>query len=837
MEPRQCTASVLEALMGFDERQSQHHASRHSKVLSDDYLQMVASIGNSKKKSSSRCHPFRTIVKEPTELFTSLKVENNFSRCNKLWEWEKTDSTLSAAYMPLTRHTIMNENHFSTGKVIQTSKDFQDLPEVLDSMDISPRPTRGKNYIFNQAENGPSVSKAHYNLTEGNNDTGTKFKDREQGQAHSSEDLDFLKSSRPFLEWKDKLCFPSPSPTSLKDSRLVNDKCKDWHSFRNGKHIAKEKERTMEHALQPIKQPSQVSSILDGSRRTTRHDFVNLHLKTSRSEIISDDVRRKETNYKRNSSSGLSNWTPEYHSCFFSVESYKTRESREKVIEEERKTENLMLSTGDRKMNEMPTLPHYAILPSDLNCKPVNYDLQKHACSHKEHLHSGNPLCLSWKAKRLDQLSKNSHRLRFDSTSAATTRSRTRSRYEALRNTWFLKHEGPGTWLQCKPSNRSSNKKDASEPTLKLSSKKLKIFPCPDSASNHVDNDGCMVGDDLKTTVEKKDLCDQHSLNSLSPRSKVVFCTQNNPVKRENRAIEHTLKRDYRDDKFSETGGDSSTNSCRAMCTSIQQEGLAFEDYPSKEQDSIVSLEEAYQPSPVSVLEPLFKEETSFSSESSGINSRDLVMQLELLMSDSPGTNSEGHDLFVSSDDDGGEGSICSSDEINDIMSTFKFKDSRDFSYLVDVLSEASLHCKNLETVSVSWHSQEHHVISPAVFEILEKKFGEQISWRRSERRLLFDRINSGLVELLQSFVGVPEWAKPVSRRFRPLLNHEMIEEELWILLDSQEREMKKDLVDKQFGKEIGWIDLGEEIDSICRELERLLVNELVSEFGSIELF
>ena len=112
-----------------------------------------------------------------------------------------------------------------------------------------------------------------------------------------------------------------------------------------------------------------------------------------------------------------------------------------------------------------------------------------------------------------------------------------------------------------------------------------------------------MVGDDLTTTVEKKDLCDQHSLNSLSPRSKVVFCTQNNPVKRENRAIEHTLKRDYRDDKFSgtasnllavktddvatptvdkqepnslsgillETGGDSSTNSCRAMFTSIQQ--------------------------------------------------------------------------------------------------------------------------------------------------------------------------------------------------------------------------------------------------------------------------
>lgn len=206
-------------------------------------------------------------------------------------------------------------------------------------------------------------------------------------------------------------------------------------------------------------------------------------------------------------------------------------------------------------------------------------------------------------------------------------------------------------------------------------------------------------------------------------------------------------------------------------------------------------------------------------------------------MSDSLGTNSEGHDMCVSSDDGGGEGSICNSDEIDDIMSTIKFKNSRDFSYLVDVLSEARLHSKNLEKGNVSWHSEVRRVISPSVFETLEKKFGEQVSWSKSERKLLFDRINSGLVELFQSFVGVPEWAKPVSRRFRPLLDREMVEEELLILLDSQEREVNKHLVDKQFGKEIGWIDLGDEIDSICRELESLLINELVVEFGSVELF
>ncbi|XP_022939270.1 uncharacterized protein LOC111445239 isoform X1 [Cucurbita moschata] len=587
MEPRQCRVSVLEALMGFDEQQSYHHAPRHSRVLSDGYLQRVASVQIAKKKkSSSRSHSFRMTAEEPTEHVSSLKVENKFSCWDELWEQEK------AAYIEL----------FSINKAIKTSNGVQDLPEIIDSMDISTRPTREKNYIFNQAENGSSVPKSY---------NGTRLKDRKQGRLHSG----------------GKLCFSSSSATTLKGSHLVNDKCKDCHDSRNEKHIAKEE----------------------------KNGFL------------------------------------------------------------------------------------------------------KHVCSNTEHLHSGSPLCLSLNDKRLDQLSKISHRWRFGSASTVIARSRTSCRYEALRNTWFLKPGGRDSWLRCSPSSRRSNKKNASEPTLKLSSEELRILPCPDSASDHVDNRGCMDCDDQKTIVEKNNLCDY-------------------------------------------------------------QEGL----------------EEAYQPSPVSVLEPLFQEETLSRSESSGVNGRDLMKQLELLTSDSSETNSEEYDLFVSSDDDdGGQGSICSSDEIDNITSTFKFKDRREFSYLVDVLREAGF---NLEKGYASWHSEERHVISPSVFETLEKKLGEQISWRRSERELLFDRINSGLVELFESFVGVPEWAKPVSRRFRfrSLLGDKMIEEEVWIVLDRQEREVKKDLVDEEFGKEIGWIDLGGEIDSICRELERFLVNELVAEFGSI---
>lgn len=604
MGTKQCTASVLEALMGFEEQQSAHHVSRHSRVLSEGYLQRAASIGVPKKKSPSKCHPFRTTVEEPIELFNTLDVVDSFKSdisCNELGVREKEHSALSSACMPLTRHNFMRVEHFPTDKMIQTSNDLQELPEVTDSMDISPRPTREKEYIFNHVENGLSLSKSHFTLTRGINDAGTKFTNRKQGQACAYDDFDLLKSSIPLLEWKDKLCFSSSSLTSLKGSHLVSEKCKYFHGSQNGKHMAKEKERkTMVCVVEPIKQPSQVSRILDVSGRKTRHDFVNLQMKASRSESIYDDVHRKETEFRTTFSPGLSNLKAEYkHSCCFSVESYKARGFRED-IEEQKETQKLILSRQGSNKGEMPILHHHATLPNDLNCKPVKYDFQKHVCSNKEHLHSGSPLCLSCKDERLDQVSKNSHRLRFCSAATVTTkRSRTRSRYESLRNTWFLKSKGSATWLQCKPSDKSSDGKDASDPTLKLGSKKLRIFPCPESASGHIVDDGCIVVGHLETRVEKKSLCNQRSINSLSSRNDVVFCAENNP----NKAIECSLKSDYPDDNFSgmasnvlavktddaevptvdkqepdsmscsisETDGDSSTNSFRTTCRSIQQ--------------------------------------------------------------------------------------------------------------------------------------------------------------------------------------------------------------------------------------------------------------------------
>jgi hypothetical protein len=45
--------------------------------------------------------------------------------------------------------------------------------------------------------------------------------------------------------------------------------------------------------------------------------------------------------------------------------------------------------------------------------------------------------------------------------------------------------------------------------------------------------------------------------------------------------------------------------------------------------------------------------------------------------------------LFVSSDEDSGEGSVDDPEENKDLMRLFRVEEGRDFSYLIDVITEA----------------------------------------------------------------------------------------------------------------------------------------------------
>ena len=207
----------------------------------------------------------------------------------------------------------------------------------------------------------------------------------------------------------------------------------------------------------------------------------------------------------------------------------------------------------------------------------------------------------------------------------------------------------------------------------------------------------------------------------------------------------------------------------------------------------------------------------------------ELRRHLELLQSETSETYSEEPEMAVSSDDENEEGLACESIENKAIfMKICRVEETRKFSYLIDVLAEASKNGRNLAEFS-TWHTLDCPM-SLSVFETLEKKYGDQKSWERSERRLLFDLMNAGLTKTLLPCMGIPTSEKSVSRRFSAIRDEEMSEEDLWELLVCQEKECGKYTAEKMLESELGKLDLGDEIDSIGREIESLLFNELLAE-------
>ncbi|KAJ8542228.1 hypothetical protein K7X08_017094 [Anisodus acutangulus] len=253
------------------------------------------------------------------------------------------------------------------------------------------------------------------------------------------------------------------------------------------------------------------------------------------------------------------------------------------------------------------------------------------------------------------------------------------------------------------------------------------------------------------------------------------------------------------------------------------KDDMEYRDLSSKETD---------QHSPNSVLEPRFQEEKSCTSELRDLCS--VAVQLHFLETSSEETYSEGSEMGVSSDGHSERGSHDVLQDSENILKDFKTAEGRDFSYLVDVLDEAGLHGMNLGVCFEKWNSSEYH-LSPSVFDLLEKKYGKQTSWLKSERKLLFDHINAVLSEISHSFLDIYVMEKSLKRRCCSTMRRIDFEEELWRMLVSQENEVHKDLSGKAIGNETKWLQFDEEIGSICREIEKYLFDELAAELACVE--
>lgn len=196
-------------------------------------------------------------------------------------------------------------------------------------------------------------------------------------------------------------------------------------------------------------------------------------------------------------------------------------------------------------------------------------------------------------------------------------------------------------------------------------------------------------------------------------------------------------------------------------------------------------------------------------------------------------SGSEGPEMAVSTDGDNEGSSVGCYREDSQIMEIHGTIENRDFSYVVDVLSELGFPTLNLEIESDAWCCQ-GYALNPLVFDSLEKKYGKQTFWERSERKLLFDRMDLGLMEIARSLDPINTQRKPLSKRFGSMQNQELVEEELWALLVKQEEESKRASCTKVCGGEMEWLEIETYTYLIVKEVESLILDELVEEFVSM---
>lgn len=186
---------------------------------------------------------------------------------------------------------------------------------------------------------------------------------------------------------------------------------------------------------------------------------------------------------------------------------------------------------------------------------------------------------------------------------------------------------------------------------------------------------------------------------------------------------------------------------------------------------------------------------------------------------------SDGSGMEVSSDDDSVMASETEESKESEPVWLLDSQEIKESSYIDDILSEVSLMDKNWVPDTLTFK----------VFEKMEKKYYTETSWKRSERRVLFDRVCSGLVEILESFTATPTLKKPVSRRLGAGLSTCGLKQELCKVLARQENRAKKVSSNKVPVIDLDeWFKLEDDDDEalVC-ELEGMIVDDLLLEVVS----
>ncbi|CAN6471242.1 unnamed protein product [Victoria cruziana] len=259
------------------------------------------------------------------------------------------------------------------------------------------------------------------------------------------------------------------------------------------------------------------------------------------------------------------------------------------------------------------------------------------------------------------------------------------------------------------------------------------------------------------------------------------------------------------------------------------------------------------QPSPVSILEPPFEEEFSssecFEKISAGLDG--LRKQLRLLRMETSENVADDSDCESSASEGLSHRCHGNPDEAEPKEEENTLEEIMEYSFLRDTLVHSGFD-REQNILSNTWYSPDRP-LNPSLFDQLDKKYGEQeklyaeaaknAKSPRSERRLLFDRINEGLDEILRPSMEMYPWSKArVRRRMPQKCGGRRLTERLWELiqagmtLPSSETEDGEEFIETMVRNGLAehgdWFELEEHIELIGSDIERALVSELMVEIA-----
>ncbi|CAA2984889.1 Hypothetical predicted protein [Olea europaea subsp. europaea] len=228
-------------------------------------------------------------------------------------------------------------------------------------------------------------------------------------------------------------------------------------------------------------------------------------------------------------------------------------------------------------------------------------------------------------------------------------------------------------------------------------------------------------------------------------------------------------------------------------------------------------------PSPDSVLEvPLTEDVSSVSECFESVNAElhELQIQLQLLKMesqacvDAPTLNDvaqKSHMMFVE----------------NYMLGADDWKDS----YVLDVLINSGFEESHLFMFRTLWYCSECP-LSPWLFDDVEKKYNNDgITGLREERRFLFDRINSALFEAYQQHVDLYPWVMPKIKCVNLTCQKQVVRGACQKLLKGHDFETDRYVPERILDREMQWLEFKGEIDAIGNEIEKLLIDKLITEF------